>query len=212
MSCFESSTFVRNPLVLQPDLLIQACHQLGWRTEFIAQVLRVYPPPQTRFGGEFAMEVQGSQVTYNSYFLRDGRQLVRELEATFDALYVDYAVATVRKEFEALGFKYAPDTVKANEADQFARRFTMVGHTRLSEETEKRTEIRFAVRKDGTVVSDSDYIPKDLHEKADQAMAAIDHRFGSERKEGEHIQRKEIPLKYKGKTYCNVQNKIKAKH
>jgi hypothetical protein len=88
----------------------------------------------------------------------------------------------------------------------------MVAHSRISEETEKRVEIEFTIKFDGTIVSDSNYIPEDVHKLADKAMEAIDRAFGTTRKEGEQIKRKEIPAKYKNKTYCKAGSKIIAKY
>ena len=33
MSCFESSTFLKNPDVLNQEVLISACKKLGWKNK-----------------------------------------------------------------------------------------------------------------------------------------------------------------------------------
>ncbi|MBL0132838.1 MAG: hypothetical protein IPP79_01905 [Chitinophagaceae bacterium] len=86
----------------------------------------------------------------------------------------------------------------------------MVASTRMPNETEKRTEIEFVIKFDGTIVTDSNYIPEDIHKLADKAMEAIDKSFGTTRKEGDQIKRKQIPAIYKGKTFCSVSGQIKA--
>lgn len=216
MSCFESSTFLKNPNVMSQDILKRACEKLGWKFEIIIEhnkeVLYVYNAnQQSDLNGEFALKVLDNTVIYNSYYLQNGRELARDLENQFYDLNIQYAEQTILNEFEALGFKYLPDT-KFVPSETEKKRFKMVAHSRISEETEKRVEIEFTIKFDGTVVSDSNYIPEDVHKLADKAMEAIDRNFGTFRKEDEHIKRKDIPLKYKNKAYCKNGNKIIAKY
>jgi len=86
----------------------------------------------------------------------------------------------------------------------------MVASTRMPNEIEKRTEIEFIIKFDGTIVTDSNYIPEDIHKLADKAMDAIDKSFGTKRREGIHIKRKSIPAIYQGKTYCSASGQIKS--
>lgn len=215
MSCFESSTFLKNPLIMDKEILQKACETLKWRYELKMErqkeVLYVYDVNQkTSLHKEFALKVIDNQVTYNSYYLKNGKELAQELASTFMELNAEYAKETVRKSFEDKGFKYMNDfKFSENETEKY--RFFMVGHSRLAGETEKRTEIQFTILKDGTIVSDSNYIPKDVHDWADAAMENIDAIFGSKRIEGTHIKRKEIPLKYKDKAYCSPKDKITIK-
>jgi hypothetical protein len=216
MSCFESSTFLKNPMLMRSDLLKKACTQLGWRFETKMEqsvmVLYVYDVNQkVHLGGEYALKVSNNTVTYNNYFMKNGLQLAKILENQFYDLNVAYSEQTVIHEFEALGFKFMNDfSFVANETEK--KRFKMVAHSKIAAETEKRTEIMFTILHDGTVVSDSNYIPKDVHDLADKAMAAIDATFGTTRKEGEQIHRKPIPAKYKSKTYCKPNLKNISKH
>ena len=216
MSCFESSTFLKSPNVMNQDILKQACNKLGWtfeiKIEQNKEVLYVYNAnQQSNLYGEFALKVIDNTVTYNSYYLKNGRQLSEELESQFYELNVQYAYQTILSEFEALGFKYLADN-RFTPSETEKVRFKMVAHSRMTEETEKRVEIEFTIRFDGTIMSDSNYIPEDVHKLADKAMESIDRNFGTTRKEGEHIKRKEIPLKYKNKAYCKAGNKIIAKY
>ena len=87
----------------------------------------------------------------------------------------------------------------------------MVASTRSKNESEKRTEIEFVIKFDGTIVTDSNYIPEDIHKLADKAMEAIDNSFGTKRKEGDQIKRKSIPTIYQGKTFCSATGQIKSK-
>jgi hypothetical protein len=198
------------------DILKQACEKLGWtfeiKTEQNNQVLYVYNAnQQNNLRGEYALKVVDNVVSYNSYYMKNGRELAKELEGQFYGLNIQYAQQTILNEFQALGFKYLPDNkFVPNETEKI--RFKMVAHSRMSEETEKRVELEFTIKFDGAIVSDSNYIPEDIHTLADKAMASIDAAFGTTRKEGEHIKRKEIPAKYKNKAYCKVGNKIIAKY
>lgn len=216
MSCFESSTFLKSPNVMNQDILKQACEKLGWtfeiKTEQSKQVLYVYNAnQQSNLRGEFALKVVDNVVTYNSYYMKNGRELAKELESQFYGLNIQYAQQTILNEFEALGFKFMPDN-KFVPSETEKVRFKMVAHSKISEETEKRVELEFTIKFDGTVVSDSNYIPEDVHKLADKAMEAIDRAFGTTRKEGEQIKRKEIPAKYKNKAYCKAGNKVIAKY
>ena len=216
MSCFESSTFLKNPNVMNQEILKQACEKLGWKYEVKIennkQSLYIFDVNQkTNLHGEFALKVVDNVVQYNSYYMNNGQELVHELESQFYELNVHYAKETILKEFKAAGFKYMPDVkFTPNATEKF--RFKMVAHSKMSSETEKRTEILFTIKADGTIVSDSNYIPEDIHKLADKAMESIDKAFGTKREEGTHIKRKEIPAKYKNNAYCKAGNKILAKY
>ena len=214
MSCFESSTFLKNPQVMSQEILKRACEKLNWKfeikTENQRQVLYVYNTnPTANMQGEFALKVIDNIVTYNSYYMKNGKELVKELEKEFYGLNVLYAKETILREFQAVGFKMLPD-LKFHPTEIEKEKFKMVTSTRMHNETEKRTEIEFVIKFDGTIVTDSNYIPEDVHKLADKAMEAIDKSFGTTRKEGDQIKRKQIPPIYKGKTFCSASGQIKA--
>jgi hypothetical protein len=212
MSCFESSTFLKNPQIMRRDLLVKACDQLGWSYVQEGNTLTVISlNNETRLHGEYALKLEGNRVTYNSYYLKNGKELVGDLKQAFWGLNVKYARQSILQAFESKGFKFKKDR-SFQATQEVADQFYMVGYSKLTNESEKRTEIKFSILRDGTIVSDSNYIPEDIHELADEAMAEIDQAFGSERKEGQEIIRKKIPLKYKHKAYCSADNKIKAKY
>ena len=181
MSCFESSTFLKNPTVMNQEVLRKACEKLGWRYEVKVEngenVLLVYDVNQKEnLKGEFALKVTGNQITYNSYYMKNGKELVKDLEKNFYTINVEYAYETILREFQAVGFKLLPD-YKFKENEKEKRRFKMVAHTSIPNESEKRTEIEFTVMFDGTIVTDSNYIPEDIHKLADKAMESIDNAF-----------------------------------
>lgn len=212
MSCFESSTFLKNPKVMNQKVLKKACDKLGWKYEIRQnEFVILNTNSNVNLHGEYALKVVGNKVTYNSYYMKNGRELVAQLEAQFYTLNIEYAKSTIIEAFESKGFNFKKNydfVASADEVDSFY----MVGYSRDRKETEKRTEIKFTILKDGTIVSDSNYIPEDVHKLADEAMESIDAAFGTQRREGFEIKRKEIPAKYKHKAYCNAQNKIIAKN
>lgn len=216
MSCFESSTFLKSPNVMNQEILKQACEKLGWtfeiKTEQSKQVLYVYNAiQQSNLHGEYALKVVDNVVTYNSYYMKNGRELAKELETQFYGLNVVYAKETILREFQAVGFKFLPD-LKFIATEIEKEKFKMVATTRNPNESDKRTEIEFVIKFDGTIVTDSNYIPEDIHKLADKAMEAIDKSFGTKRKEGVHIKRKPIPAIYQGKTFCLATGQIKSKN
>lgn len=212
MSCFESSKFLKNPQVMNQSILQKACDQLGWKYEIIKTELIVLNANQKEnLMGEYLLKVKGDIVTYNSYYLKNAKEFVLELQKVFYELNVSYAKESILKEFESVGFTYKRDydfVANAEHVDQFY----MVGISKIVEEDEKRVEMKFTILNDGTVITDSNYIPEDIHKLADEAMRKLDSAFGSQRREGIEIQRKEVPEKYKTKSYCTVNNKIIAKN
>ena len=212
MSCFESSKFLRNPQVMNQEVLVRACDKLGWKYEIKNQELVVLNANQKEnLKGEYLLKVKGDIVTYNSYYIKNAKEFVLELQETFFELNVNYAKETILKEFESAGFTFKRDYDFVANSEE-VERFFMVGYSKIENEDEKRTEIQFTILMDGTVVTDSNYIPEDIHKLADEAMEKIDNAFGTSRREGIEIKRKEVPEKYKNKSYCTVNNKIIAKN
>lgn len=212
MSCFESSKFLKNPQVMNQEVLIKACNELGWKYEVRQSELIVLNANQKEdLRGEFLLKVKGDLVTYNSYYMKNAKEFVSELQEKFFKLNVVYAKETILKEFEGIGFTFKRDYdfVASNEE---VERFYMVGYSKIENEDEKRTEIQFTILNDGTVVSDSNYIPEDIHKLADEAMLKLDAAFGTNRREGIEIKRKEVPERYKTKSFCTINNKIQAKN
>ena len=69
----------------------------------------------------------------------------------------------------------------------------MVGRSKDRGEIEQVGQIKFTILNDGTVISDSDYLPIDVNQLAHAAMDAVELNFSSKR----IMTKKEIPLKYK---------------
>jgi hypothetical protein len=181
MSRFETSKFVRNPQVMNQEVLKIACDKLGWTYKIVNSELLVTDIKQNvQLYGEFALKVTGDQVIYNSYYLKNGKELIKELQETFFPLNVEYAKNTVISEFQLKGFtlKMLYDFKPTEEERE---RFCMVGITKLPNETNKRFEVQFSVLKDGTVITDSNYLPDDVNDLAHKAMDEVEKKFGNKR-------------------------------
>jgi hypothetical protein len=201
MSCFESSTFVKNPDIMNQEVLINACNKLGWKFTVNNNELTIYQlNSNVDLRGEYAMKIIGNSVTYNTYYLQNAKSKVSELQNTFYELNVKYAEESIIKEFKKQGWSYkSNDKFKQNLVEKVS--FFMVSRSKLKDETEPVSQIIF---NDGSIKTDSDYIPKDIHELADKAMLELEKKMGNNRT----IIGKEIPLKYKHKTFCENKRTI----
>lgn len=72
----------------------------------------------------------------------------------------------------------------------------MVGRSKDKNEDEPVAQIKFDILKDGTIVTDSDYLPNDVNERAHDAMDVLEQLMGNKRV----MTKKEVPSKYLSKT------------
>lgn len=189
---------------MNQDILIQSCKKLGWKYSITEKELTIF---QLNVGenlrGEFAMKIVGNKVTYNTYYLKNAKSKVQELQNVFYELNIKYAEESIIREFKKQGWTYkSNETFKPTIEEKVS--FYMTGRSKLKEETERVAQIKFTILKDGSVKTDSDYIPKDIHELADKAMMELESVMGNKRE----IMGKVIPLKYKHKTFCENKKTI----
>ena len=181
MSRYESSRFLKDPKVMNPEALKRACDSLGWTYKLQGEELLVTDlGGKENLHGEYALKVSNGVVTYNSYYLKNGSELVEELKSVFYPLNVEYARDSVIRSFSANGFTYKKD-YKFRPTEEVADHFSMVGYTELPGEAEKRYEVAFSILKDGTVITDSNYLPDDVNEKAHKSMDILQELFGRDR-------------------------------
>lgn len=112
---------------------------------------------------------------------------------------------SIRKKFLTKASVHPKVRAQLNEEQARGRTWehlVILGRTADPHETDKSTRIDFWVLQDGTLISDSNYIPRDLHDRADAAMEQLDAWYGTSRIEGTDIRRKEIPVEYKEKAFC----------
>lgn len=214
MSCFESSIFLQNAALMDRSLLIAACEKLGWQAQERGPEIWI-TPPQARQSflqaiNEPILRLRGNTVTWNTYYYQQGKQDVQQLQAVYDQLQkemrVEYARTAILTEFKRVGFHFLDD-LHFRPTEQEKHRFFMKGESKLKDETERVAKIRFTILEDGTVRTDSDYIPEDIHRLADDAMAALEAAFSNPRK----ISPKEIPAKYLHKAFCHRKDVIQLR-
>lgn len=207
MSCFESSTFIKNSEIMNQEVLKQACDKLGWKYTVEANTLTIFQlNANDNLRGEFALKIIGNKVTYNTYYLKNALSKVDLLKNTFYELNVKYSEESIIREFKKAGYSFKSND-KFKPSGEEVLSFYLVGRSKLKEELEPVSQIKFTILKDGSVKTDSDYIPKDIHELADKAMEQLESVLGNKRT----IIGKEIPLKYKNKAFCKTKETIKTK-
>ena len=196
MSRFETSKFVRNNAVMNRECLVQACDQLGWKyvTRSTDELLVTEIGINQQFYGEYALRVKGTDVTYNTYYLGNAREFVNQLQTVYNKLNVEYSKNMIVNQFKAKGFTYKSND-KFVETTTEKISFYMVGRSNDKTETEPVGQIKFTILDDGTVISDSNYLPDDVNKRAHAAMDEVDLHFSSKRV----MTKKEVPLKYRDK-------------
>jgi hypothetical protein len=193
MSRFETSTFVRNDAIMHQSVLEDACKLLGWSYKHENNSLLIMNlGNNTNFHGEYAIKVSENKVTYNTYYYGNTSSEVERLKAKFNELNVSYTQNLLIAEFKKKGFSFKKNS-KFVESIQEKLSFFMVGRSKNKLENEPVGEIKFTILYDGTIVSDSNYLPEDVNERAHSAMDSIDTYFGSKR----IMTKKEIPAKYR---------------
>ena len=156
--------------------------------------------------GEFVLKVKGDQVIYNSYYIKNGQELVKELQSVFYPLNVNYSKQAVVQEFERNGFTLKRDW-DFSKTEDIAEHFFMVGETKIEDEEIKRYEIEFSILTDGTIITDSNYLPDDVNDLAHLAMDEIENLLGNKRV----MTKKEIPVEYRNRVKSRTEeiNKLK---
>ena len=183
MSRFESSRFVRNPKVMHVDVLKSACDVLGWTYHVIGNELLVTDAKQvSKLYGEFAlkMNLSTNEVTYNTYYMPDAEKKVEELQNKFYELNAAYAKNSLVQEFKKKGFTYKSNDHFTPTTEE-AYSFFMVGRSKDKNEDEPVAQIKFTILKDGTIITDSDYLPNDVNERAHDAMDVLEQLLGNKR-------------------------------
>jgi hypothetical protein len=209
MSRFESSKFLKSPSTMNQQVLKVACDNLGWQYKILNDELIVMNVGnQQNLHGEFVLKVKGDRVIYNSYYVKNGQELVKELQSVFFPLNVNYSKQAVVQEFERNGFTFKRDW-DFTRTEEVAEHFYMVGETKIEDEEIKRYEIEFSILTDGTVITDSNYLPDDVNDLAHLAMDEIENLLGNKRV----MTKKEIPVEYKNRVKSRTEeiNKLKSR-
>jgi hypothetical protein len=197
MSRFESSRFVRNPHIMNVEVLKSACKILGWNFHVEGKLLIVTNALQkSNLYGEFALKLNldSNEVTYNTYYIPDAALKVEELQNKFYELNAEYSKTSLIQEFEKKGFTYRSNIrFIPNDKEKFS--FYMDAKSLDPLEDEPYASIKFTVLSDGSIVTDSDYLPNDVNENAHAAMDILEQLLGNKRV----MTKKPIPARYLGK-------------
>ncbi|MBQ9752800.1 MAG: hypothetical protein IJV81_08260 [Paludibacteraceae bacterium] len=204
MSRFESSKFIRNGSVMRQDCLIAACDKLGWQYKIENDTIYVTDfGIGTTFGFEYAIKVEGTTVTYNTYYFDRTKEYVKKLQDVYNVLNVEYSKTVIIKAFKKNGFTFKSNPLFV-QTDTEKESFFMVGRSSIKNEDEPVGQIKFTILYDGTIISDSDYLPEDVNKRAHASMDEIDDHFSSSRV----MTRKEIPVKYRHKVKRDANNHV----
>lgn len=198
MSRFESSRFVRNPQVMHVDVLKSACDTLGWVYTVQNNTLIVSDAKQqSKLYGEFALKLNltTNEVTYNTFYMPNAKEKVEELQNQFYVLNAAYAKNSLVQEFKKKGFSYKSNDHFTPTTEEVYS-FFMVGRSKDKNEDEPVAQIKFTILKDGTIVTDSDYLPNDVNERAHDAMDVLEKLLGNKRI---MTKKTNIPSKYLAK-------------
>ena len=180
------------------DVLKSACKSLGWTYKLNGNELLVVDALQkASLYGEFALKLnlKTNEVTYNTYYMPNAVQKVEELQNQFYALNAAYAKKSLVQEFKKKGFTYKSNDHFSPTTEEVYG-FFMVGRSKDKNEDEPIAQIKFTILKDGTIVTDSDYLPNDVNEKAHEAMDVLENLIGNKRI---MTKKTNIPAKYLAK-------------
>lgn len=194
MSRFESSRFVRNNNIMNKDVLISACNALGWTYKLDGDVLTVSDvKQQATLYGEFALRLntRTNEVVYNTFYLPNASQKVQELQEQFYRINAEYARKSLIQEFKKKGFTYKTND-RFTPTTETLYSFFMIGRSKDKNEDEPVAQIKFDIMHDGTIVTDSDYLPNDVNERAHDAMDVLEQLMGNKRV----MTKKPVPSKY----------------
>lgn len=210
MSRFESSRFTRNALVINPDVIKKACDKLGWSYYVNDNVLTVTNAKQvSNLWGEYALKLDmaTNKVTYNIYYMPDAKEKVEELQKCFYEINAAYSREALIQEFQKKGFTYRSD-FRFVPSDIEVFQFYMEGVSEDIDEDEPIAKIKFTILRDGTIVTNSDYLPNDVNERAHDAMDVLEELLGNKRV----MTKKEIPAQYLSKMRPRRTTESKIKH
>jgi hypothetical protein len=180
------------------DVLKSACDTLGWTYKVSGNELLVTDANQgSKLYGEYALKLNltTNEVTYNTFYMPNAAQKVEELQNQFYALNAAYAKNSLVQEFKKKGFTYKTND-RFTPTTEEVYCFFMVGRSKDKNEDEPVAQIKFTILKDGTIVTDSDYLPNDVNERAHDAMDVLEQLLGNRRI---MTKKTDIPSKYLAK-------------
>jgi hypothetical protein len=179
---------------MNAEILKSACDSLKWEYTINGNILTISDVNQTQnMYGEYVLQLNltTNQVSYNTYYTPDAKTKVEELQNVFYRLNAEYARKSLIQSFKRKGFTYLSND-KFHPTEEEVYSFFMVGRSKDKTEDEPVAQIKFTILKDGTIITDSEYLPNDVNEKAHDAMDELETLLGNKRV----MTRKDIPSKY----------------
>ena len=87
MSRFETSTFVRNSEFANSEVILDVIQKLGWAYEIINNEIIVSSVgSNSEMQGEYALKIVGNRIIYNTYYLNNSQEIVRNFKSKFSEL------------------------------------------------------------------------------------------------------------------------------
>lgn len=198
MSCWETSEFINDPEKVDRNIMIEACSRLGWKFNQINGKLVINDAKQgSTLYGESAIEIVGNRIRYNDYYMRNGAEKINELQYEYMCLYVSHIEETIKEKFRSVGYNILPNNRFVAKETQVSS-FFVVARSKLQDSKGVEARIKFTILKDGSIESDSNYIPDDIHILANEAMSSLQKIIDCKRivsKKPRHL----IPSKHKVK-------------
>lgn len=210
MSCFETSIFLSNSDEhLHIEVAKAACDALNWQFNQSNKRLYITDVGQnTDLHGEYALAIIGNKLMQNTFYLRDkASYYIERLKQTYSELLPGYEKQIIIGAFKEQGYEYVEAIEDIDDNPKIRYSFTMQATSMLANETEPTAIIHFTISNEGNIVSESNYIPPDIHVNADNAMAVIAQTLGVKPR----IYPKQIPRKYAQKAFCKPKEKEKEK-
>ena len=179
---------------MNAEILKSACDSFKWEYTINGNILTISDVNQTQnMYGEYVLQLNltTNQVSYNTYYTADAKTKVEELQNVFYRLNAEYARKSLIQSFKRKGFTYLSND-KFHPTEEEVYSFFMVGRSKDKTEDEPVAQIKFTILKDGTIITDSEYLPNDVNEKAHDAMDELETLLGNKRV----MTKKDVPSKY----------------
>jgi hypothetical protein len=206
MSCWETSKFLNDQSTVDKGVMIKACKELGWEIKESGQTITVIDANQgSNLFGEYALQIKGNNVSYNTYYMDNGKSKVDDLRKAYLDLYLPIIEKKIKDTFKSVGYSIKPNTRFKPDANRFSS-FYVVSSSKLESEKGVEGKIKFTILRNGNVETDSNYIPEDIHDLADRAMDLIEKQLHTERiitPKPRHL----IPASQRTKAHCKAKTK-----